>query len=130
MIMGAQGICFAIAINTAIWTAGRLIRDGRITRSLIGVAGQSVPIHRRLVRFYKLGAERGVLATAIEANSPANRAGLRQNDIIVAFAGHHVSGVDDLHRLLTAEVAGVASSLVVIRGTELVELTITPERVE
>jgi S1-C subfamily serine protease len=130
MIMGAQGICFAIAINTAIWTAGRLIRDGRITRSLIGVAGQSVPIHRRLVRFYKLGAERGVLATAIEANSPAGRAGLRQNDVIVAFGSQSVSGVDDLHRLLTAEVAGVPSSLVVIRGTELVELTITPERVD
>src|SRR5438874_1552227 len=84
VIMGAQGICFAIGINTAVFVAARLMRDGRVARSFIGVAGQTVPLHRRIVRFYDLPLEHGVLVAGIEEGSPAARAGLAAGDLIVA----------------------------------------------
>src|SRR5438094_1212390 len=98
VILPAQGICFAIAINTAKFVAGRLIRDGKITRGYLGVAGQDVPLHRRVVRFHDLRAERGILVISVEEESPAQRAGLLEGDIIVAFAGHPTANIDDLHR--------------------------------
>jgi S1-C subfamily serine protease len=118
VILPAQGICFAIGVNTAKYVAGRLIKDGKITRSFIGVAGQDVPLLRRLVRFYNLPVERGVLAVNIERNSPAERAGLLEGDIIVGFAGEFVASIDDLHRLLTEKQVGVKSTLTVIRRSE------------
>ncbi|MFZ0137414.1 MAG: trypsin-like peptidase domain-containing protein [Candidatus Sulfotelmatobacter sp.] len=99
-ILPAQGICFAIGINTAKFVASRLLRDGRIRRSYIGVSAQTVPVHRRVVRFYDLAKESGALVLSVEENSPAKRAGLRDGDIIVALEGHAVAGVDDLHRVL------------------------------
>src|SRR5438094_4839486 len=107
VILPAQGICFAIGINTAKFVAGRLIRDGHITRGYIGVAGQNVALHRRVVRYYDLPIESGVLAMSIEKGSPAERAGLREGDIIIAYGEKAVSSVDDLHRLLTEEQLGV-----------------------
>ena len=101
VILPAQGICFAIGINTAKFVAGRLIRDGHITRGYIGLAGQNVALHRRVVRYYDLPIESGVLAMSIEKGSPAERAGLREGDIIIAYGDKPVSSVDDLHRLLT-----------------------------
>ena len=126
VILPAQGICFAIGINTAKFVAARLIRDGRITRSYIGVAGQSVPLHRRVVRFYDLPAESGVLVLDIESGSPAERAGLRHGDVIAAYGTKAISSVDDLHRLLTDEEVGKASEVMVIRGTEKLHLPIVP----
>ena len=87
-ILPAQGICFAIGINTAKFVASRLLRDGRIRRSYIGVSAQTVPVHRRVVRFYDLAKESGALVLSVEENSPAKRAGLRDGDIIVALEGH------------------------------------------
>ena len=126
-ILPAQGICFAIGINTAKFVASRLLRDGRIRRSYIGVSAQTVPLHRRVVRFYDLPKETGVIATAVEENSPAKRAGLREGDIMVALEGHPVSGVDDLHRVLTDVRVGVSCALTVIRYTEKLELKVVPE---
>ena len=126
-ILPAQGICFAIGINTAKFVASRLLRDGRIRRSYIGVSGQTVPVHRRLVRFYDLPKEMGVVVLGVEENSPAKRAGLREADVIVALDGHPVAGVDDLHRVLTDVRVGVNSSLTVLRWTEKLELKIVPE---
>ncbi len=126
VILPAQGICFAIAVNVAKFVVSRLIRDGKITRSHIGVAGQSAPIHRRVVRFYNLEAERGVLVVGVEGNSPAARAGLREGDVIVAFGDKVVASVDDLHRILTEEQIGRRSELTVIRGTEKIALDIVP----
>src|SRR3989475_9336855 len=100
-ILPAQGICFAIGINTAKFVASRLLRDGRIRRSYIGVSAQTVPIHRRVVRFYSLARETGVVVVGIEDRSPARTAGLREGDMIVALDDKPVAGVDDLHRLLT-----------------------------
>jgi S1-C subfamily serine protease len=122
----AQGICFAIPSNTAEFVASRLMRDGRVRRSYIGVGGQNVPLHRRVVRFHQLENETGVRVTQIEANSPASAARLLEGDTIIAFAGRSVSGIDDLHRLLTEERVATASSLTVLRGVEKLMLTIVP----
>jgi S1-C subfamily serine protease len=126
-ILPAQGICFAIGINTAKFVASRLLRDGRIRRSYIGVSAQTVPVHRRVVRFYDLPKEMGVVVLGVEENSPARRAGLREGDIIVALEGQPVAGVDDLHRVLTDVRVGVSCSLTVLRRTEKVELKVVPE---
>jgi S1-C subfamily serine protease len=126
-ILPAQGICFAIGINTAKFVASRLLRDGRIRRSYIGVSAQTVPVHRRVVRFYDLPKEMGAVVVGVEENSPAKRAGLREGDVIVALEGQPVAGVDDLHRLLTDLRVGVSCSLTVIRWTEKLELNVVPE---
>jgi S1-C subfamily serine protease len=126
-ILPAQGICFAIGINTAKFVVSRLLRDGRIRRSFIGVSGQTVPVHRRVVRFYDLPRETGALVLSVEDNSPAKRAGLRDGDVIVALEGRPVAGVDDLHRLLTEVRVGVSSKLTIVRYTEKLELKIVPE---
>ena len=128
VILPAQGICFAIGINTAKFVAARLIRDGHIDRTYIGVAGQNVPLHRRVMRYYDLPRESGVLVMSVEKGSPAASAELREGDIIVAYAGKPIASVDDLHRLLTDEQMGVASTITAIRMTEKVETTIVPVR--
>jgi len=126
-ILPAQGICFAIGINTAKFVAGRLLRDGRIRRSYIGISAQTVPIHRRVVRFYNLPKETGVVVLGVEPNSPARTAGVREGDVIVALDDKPVAGVDDLHRLLTDAQVGARCALTVIRHTERLELVILPE---
>src|SRR5437899_1814474 len=128
MIQAAQGICFAIGINTAKFVASRLIRDGRITRSYIGVAGQNVPLHRRVVRYYGLPIESGILVMSVERGSPAERAGLREGVVIVAYGGKSIATVDDLHRLLTEEQLGVTAKITAIRMTEKIEVEIVPAR--
>ena len=128
VILPAQGICFAIGINTAKFVAARLIRDGRITRSYIGVAGQSVPLHRRVVRFYNLPVESGVLVVSVEKGSPAGQTGLREGDLIVGYGDRAVSSVDDLHRILTEEEVGREAPITFIRNTEKLVRTIVPVR--
>jgi S1-C subfamily serine protease len=127
IILPAQGICFAIASNTAEFVAAWLIKERRIRRSWIGVVGQNVPIHRRVVRFHHLPAEHGVLVAGIEPGSPASRAGLREGDVIVAFAREPVSGIDELHRHLVAKVIGIPSLVTIIRHTEKLDFVVTPE---
>ncbi|HXI70603.1 MAG TPA: trypsin-like peptidase domain-containing protein [Verrucomicrobiae bacterium] len=127
IILPAQGICFAIASNTAEFVTAWLIKEGLIRRSWIGVAGQNVPIHRRVVVFHRLAADQGILVSGIEPGSPARRAGLREGDVIVSFGGETVSGIDELHRHLVAGVIGVASPVTVLRHTEKLDLVVTPE---
>jgi S1-C subfamily serine protease len=127
IILPAQGICFAIASNTAEFVTAWLIKEGLIRRSWIGVAGQNVPIRRRVVVFHRLAVDQGVLVSGTEPGSPAARAGLREGDVIVAFAGEPVDSIDELHRHLVAGVIGVPSPLTVIRLTEKLELTVTPQ---
>jgi S1-C subfamily serine protease len=126
-ILPAQGLCFAIGVNTAKFVTSRLLRDGRIRRSYIGVSAQTVPIHRRLVRYYDLPKETGVVVLSTESGSPAQRTGLREGDVIVALDGQPVAGVDDLHRLLSEVKAGTKQDLGVIRGTERLAFQIVPE---
>jgi S1-C subfamily serine protease len=127
MILPAQGICFATSIETAKFVASRLIRDGKVSRSYIGLAGQNVPIPRRIVRFYNLAVESGILVVSFEENSPGRKAGLREGDLIVGFDGRPTAGIDDLHKLLTEERIGHQTSLLVIRGTQKLELEVVPE---
>ncbi len=126
VILPAQGMCFAIAINTATFVAGRLIKDGKIRRGYIGVAGQNVPLHRRLVRGHDLPAATGILVVSIEPNSPAQRAGLREGDIIAGFADHPVADIDALHRILTDHQPGVRAPVLILRGTDKLVLQIEP----
>ncbi|HZS18971.1 MAG TPA: trypsin-like peptidase domain-containing protein [Candidatus Udaeobacter sp.] len=126
MIRPAQNICFAIGSNTAKLVAGWLIRDGRIRRGYIGVAGQNVPIHRRIVRFYGLPLETAVLVVSVEKASPAALAGLREGDLIVAFNDQPIGSVHHLHKVLVGEQIGVMSKLTVIRHTEKLEASILP----
>ena len=125
VILPAQGICFAVGINTAKFVTGQLIRHGKIRRGRIGVAGQTVPLLRLAQRALGIDGNSGVLVTGVEPDSPAARAGLASGDIIVAFAGSAVTGIDDLHRVLTADRIGVATTVVVLRGAERLELPIT-----
>jgi S1-C subfamily serine protease len=127
VILPAQGLCFAIAINTAKYIAGWLIKDGVIRRSYIGVGGQTAKIHRRVVRHFNLPNETGMLVLGVEPGSPASRAGLREGDIVVEFAEQAIAGIDDLHKQLTGAQVGVRSMLTVIRHTEKLQLEIVPE---
>jgi S1-C subfamily serine protease len=126
MIQPAQGLSFAIASNTARFVAARLIRDGRIRRSVIGVAGQNVPVPRAIARAHAIAVASGILVSAIEAGSPAAAAGLYEGDVIIAFAGSPVAGIDDLHRHLSEERIGVATRVVVLRGSVRRELSVVP----
>lgn len=125
-IFQAQGLCFAIAIDTAKFVAGRLIRDGRIKRSYIGLAGQNVPVLRQIVRHYNLPNTNGILVISMDENSPARQAGLEEGDTIIEFAGEKIEGIDELHRLLTEETVGMRRSIKVIRRTAILEFEIVP----
>lgn len=127
MILPAQGICFATSIDTAKFVASRLIRDGKVSRSYIGLAGQNVSIPRRIVRFYNLAVESGILVVSFESNSSARNGGVREGDIIIGLDDHPIAGIDDLHKLLTEDRIGRKSSLLVIRHTNLIRLEVTPE---
>lgn len=126
-ILPAQGLCFAISINTAQFIAGKLIRDGVIRRGYIGVQAQTAPINRNIARYYNLSIHTGVLVLVVEPKSPAEKAGLREGDVIVAVAGEPVEGVDVLHRLLSEEKINVRVDLVVIRGTQRLEMKVLPQ---
>jgi len=126
MIQAAQGLCFAIAIDTAKFIAGRLIRDGRIRRSYIGVAGQNVPVRRQIARYYNLPNDNGILVVSMDDDSPAKKAGLEPGDIIVAFAGERIDGIDELHRFLTEDSVGRRDLVTVIRGNQKLDVGIVP----
>jgi len=129
MIAPAQGICFAIGIDTAIWVATRLMRDGRVRRSRLGLSAQTVPITTRVRRFHGLQQASGVMVSDLAADGPGKQAGLQAGDVLVSFDGTPVTGVDDLHRALTAERAGVAVPLGLLRRTELLTIQVTPAEI-
>jgi S1-C subfamily serine protease len=126
MIPAAQGLCFAIASNTARHVASLLIRDGRIRRSFIGIAGQQVPIPRAIARANQLAVISGVFVTSVEPSGPAAAGGLRDGDVILAFAGSPVTGVDDLVRYLGEDRIGVPSEVVLLRNANRAQLTVVP----
>ena len=126
IIRPAQGICFAIASNTVRWVAGWLIKDGHIRRSFIGVAGQNVPLIRKVARYHHLAQETGVLVAGLEPNSPAARAGLTEGDIVLALDDTPTPSVDALHKLLTGDRVGERAIVRFLRGVELRRHAIIP----
>ena len=126
MIRPAQGLCFAIGINTARFVASRLIRDGRIRRAYIGIAGQNVDVPRALARANQLAISTAVRVGSIEPNSPSARAGLEKGDIVYAMGGAAVAGIDDLHRILNEERINTAVEMSLIRKGERRTLSLTP----
>ena len=126
MIRPAQGLCFAIGINTARFVASRLIRDGRIRRAYIGIAGQNVDVPRALARANQLAISSAVRVASIEANSPAARAGLQTGDIVYAMGDAPVAGIDDLHRILNEERINTPAEVSLIRKGERRTLSLTP----
>ena len=125
-IVSAQGLCFAIGIDTVKFVASELLQHGRVRRSWIGIAGQNVPIPRRLAYEYKLTIGTAILVNEVYRESPAANAGLLPGDIIVSFGNANTAGVDELHRLLTANAANKPETVVVLRGVERKRLRIVP----
>jgi S1-C subfamily serine protease len=130
VIRGAQGLCFAIASNTARFVLGEILRHGKVRRGHLGVAGQNVQLSRRVARFHNLAKEGGVRVATLEAGSPAAQAGLKDGDVIVAFENEAVGGLDDLHRWLTAERIGKPTKVDALRNSvghlERVTFTVVP----
>src|SRR4051794_29086460 len=125
VIMGAQGICFAVASNTASFVLGELVRHGRVRRAFIGIAAQTVAIPRRLARVAETGPS-GAMIGSIEPSSPAARAGLAPRDILVAIDGHPIEGVDELIRRLNAERIDHMTTFSILRGGRRVDFSLTP----
>lgn len=126
VIRPAQGICFAIASNTAKFIAGWLIKEGRIRRGYIGVAGQTSPLHRRVARFYHLANESGAMVVSVEKGSPAEQSRIRPDDVIVALNDEPIASVHDLHKKLVGDRIGTPCQLTVLRGTEQLTIYVTP----
>jgi S1-C subfamily serine protease len=126
VIAGAQGICFAVASNTAQYVLGELIRHGRVRRAYIGVSAQTVPVPRRYAAQFGLPNRLGVLVTSIEAKSPAALAGLETQDIIVGLGNDPIAGIDDLVRLLDGGRVDQTVTIKVLRFGKHLEFSITP----
>jgi S1-C subfamily serine protease len=126
-ILPAQGLCFAISIGTAEFIASKLIREGVVRRSFIGVQAQTAAVNRNIARYYDLKIATGALLLAVEPVSPAAKAGLREGDVIVALESDAVEGVDVLHRLLNEERIGQVTRLTVLRGSKRLEIKVVPE---
>ena len=129
IILPAQGICFAIAVNTAKFVAARLIRDGRVRRSFLGVAGQNVTIPRSVARQLNMATASGVLVLSAEKDSPAQKAGLLEGDVIIAMDGEAIKGVDDLHTHLTDETIGVETALTILRRFAKITVPVVPAEI-
>ena len=125
-IAPAQGICFAIGIDTAIWVATRLMRDGRVRRSCFGLSGQTVPIDTRVRRFHGLTQASGCWCWMLAAAGPVAGGWLQRGDVIVRLDAEPIAGVDDMHRALTVERAGRASTLTLLRRAERLEVSVIP----
>jgi len=126
-ILPAQGLCFAISVNTAEFIASKLIRYGVIRRAYIGVQAQTASINRNIARHHHLDIQTGALVLGVEPNSPAQRAGLHEGDLIVALEGEAVEGVDVLHRVLGEERINTWTEMTILRGTQKIKLRVLPE---
>jgi S1-C subfamily serine protease len=125
-IQAAQGLCFAIAIDTAKRVASQLMQYGKVRRSFIGIGGQNIDLPRNAQRYFNHPSDKAVLIVGIESGGPAEKAGLKERDILVELDGHTVETMDDLHRLLNHEKVGVECQLTILRRSEKLTLKVTP----
>jgi len=126
IILGAQGLSFAVPVDTARWVIGQLMTVGRVRRGYLGLAAQVRPLPKRLARRLELAVETGVEVMQTESGKPAARGGLLPGDVIVALDGKAVRNVDEVHRLLDAASIGRKLAVKVVRGNDLVDLEVTP----
>ncbi len=127
IIRPAQGICFAIPVNMAKHILPQLMKYGRVVRGYLGLHGRNVPIPKTLGRKFELLNSSGVQVMAIESGSPAEQAGLLEDDIIVALGDLPVTNIDDLHKLLTQLPVGIPATLTFLRGDRKLERMAVPE---
>jgi len=126
VILGAQGICFAVASNTAQFVLSELIQHGRVRRAYVGMSGQTAPVPRRHARAAGIDNASGMVIAALEPQGPAALAGLMSLDVIVRADGESVTGVDDLIRLLNGERIGRPIAIDVLRRGQLRSFDVTP----
>jgi len=127
MVGQAQGLCFAIGVDTAVDVTARLMRDGKVRRARLGLGGQTTPLDARLARRLQREGATAVLVSEVSPGGPAARAGIQAGDVVLSFADAKVFTVDDLHRLLAAEIAGREVEVTVIRAAEIRTLSVRPE---
>jgi S1-C subfamily serine protease len=130
VILPAQGLCFAIPIDTAKYVAGRLIEHGRLRRGFLGLGGQNVNIPRGLARRLGVEAQSGVLVISVEPRGPAAQAGVEEGDLLIGFNGQTVNTIDDLYRGLKEELIGHMTEMVVVRDAGPVTLSVIPIEAE
>jgi S1-C subfamily serine protease len=126
VIMGAQGLCFAVASNTARLVLGQLIRFGRVKRASLGLSGQKEAVPRRFARAHGIAQSHGVLVTELIAGAPAARAGIERGDLILSAAGQQIGGVDALLRWLTGDRVGEPAEFLVLRRGDLRRISVVP----
>jgi S1-C subfamily serine protease len=130
IIRPAQGICFAIAINTVSFVTAQLMKEGKVRRSFIGIAGQTVPIPVKILRYYDLPESNCIFITSVENASPASRAGLRDGDFIIGFNDHPIANIESLQRMLTEDLIGEKTYINIIRHTDKLDLAIVPGEIK
>jgi S1-C subfamily serine protease len=129
IIQYAQGICFAIPVNTVRWVITLLLREGKVTRGFLGISGQTVPLPARVIRHFILPQETGVYVVQVAKGSPADNAGLKEGDVIISLDDQTITTVDDVHKLLTKERIGKELGIVLLRGwTQRLEVYAIPGR--
>ena len=117
----------SVGVNTAKLVIVQLLKEGKVRRSYLGIAGQTAPLHRRITRYYGLSLDKGVFVTNVVRDSPANKAGIVEGDIIIEFDGNSITGIDDLQKHLVIGIVDKKCSIVVLRRfTEKVALEIVP----
>jgi len=127
IIQFAQGICFAIPVNTMRWVVSQLIREGKVTRGYLGITGQNVPLPKKVIRYFDLAQESGVQVLGVAPASPARKAGLREGDVVISLGQTAITDIDDIHRRLSKDVIGRKVDIVVLRDwTNRLDLSIVP----
>jgi len=124
MIAMAQGLSFAVPVNTAKWVVSELVMRGKVRRAYLGLVGQVRPIGRRTQRYFELPTATAVEVVSVDENGPARKAGLRKKDLIVAVNGTSTTRVDDIHRILVGQSAGSVFNLTILRNGKRQELRI------
>jgi S1-C subfamily serine protease len=126
VIMGTQGLSFAVPIDTATRVVTAILQEGHVRRAFLGIGGQNTRLPRHVARVTAVASGTGVRVESVVHDSPAGRAGIQPGDVIVGFASTAIASIDDLHRVLTREAIDVAATLRIVRGAAPLDVAITP----